>query len=139
MSIEKALAELTEAVKENTELQKKIASALAKGGGSSSTGSSSSTKETTKETSKPAKSTKSSAPTIETIQKRFGDFLNIKDADERKERTDKVIALNKHFGVKKITDADPSDFPTILEMLSKLEAGEDPFDDDEGDAGDSPI
>lgn len=121
MSIEAALAELTAAVKENTAMLKGIGKAAS--GGTAATG----TKPTT---------TKPKGPTKETVAEKFGEFLNVTDKTERKNRIALMGKLNSYFEVAKVTDADPSKWPEALELLAKMEAGEDPFDDDAG-AGES--
>lgn len=132
MSLEQKIEALTAAVEANTAMLQGIAKAGGKAAAAST--------ETTKPAgTKPAGTTKKkTGPTQEEVAERFGAYLKVSDKDERKERIANMGKINAHFEVAKITDAEPAQWKEALEMLDKLEAGEDPFDDD-GDEGEGSL
>lgn len=129
MSLEQKIEALTAAVEANTAMLQGIAKAGAAAGTKpAATG-------TKPAGTKPA-TTKKTGPTQEEVAERFGAYLKVSDKDERKERIANMGKINAHFGVAKITDAEPAQWKEALELLDKLEAGEDPFEDEgEGDDG----
>ena len=138
MAIEEAMAALTAALNKNTAA---LESFKKGNGGSASSGATE-----TKAADKPAGNkaaggkTKPKGPTLEDIQEKFGAYMSVTDKAERAGRKANCKKINDHFGVERATLLDPSDFAAALEMLAKFEAGEDPFEDEDGeDDGDSPI
>jgi len=126
MSLEERISELTAAVKEQTALLKGIGAAAKAGTTTAAAG--------TKPATAPKKKT---GPTQEDVAARFGAYLAVTDKAERKERIAMMGKLNAHFEVAKITEADPTVWPDALAMLDKMEAGEDPFEDEGGGEGES--
>lgn len=119
MSIEAEIKALTAAVTENTATLKALGAAALKGGAGTASG------------TKPA-TTKPKGPTQKDIADKFGEYVNVTDKAVRKERIAMLTKVNSHFNVAKITDATPEQWVEALEILEKLNAGEDPFDDDDG-------
>lgn len=76
------------------------------------------------------------ALTVEAVQERFGTYLKQKDAATREEHIANVTAIKDHYGVDRITNADPSQWPEALEFLAAFERGEDPFADEGTEEGD---
>jgi hypothetical protein len=67
---------------------------------------------------------KSSAPTLEMIQEKFGDYMSVQDKTERKARGANVKKINEKFGVEKASALDPKDFAKALEYLEAFKKGE---------------
>jgi hypothetical protein len=109
MALEEKIDALTKAVEANTAALSKIAGAAKAATGTATAG--------TKTTTKPAVK-------LEDVQKAFAAYLGVADEDERNARKAKVVKVNEHFGVQKVTALDPSKFGEALDMLKKIEAGE---------------
>lgn len=126
MSLEKAIAELTLALQENT-------AALQGSGKATAT----KTTETAAKTTAAAKAKPAAkaakGPTLDTIKKRFGEYLGIEDKAERKERITHVSAIVSHFGVAKASDLEEENWVEALDLLAQYEAGEDPFSESDGE------
>lgn len=132
-----SIEKLTAAIEANTAVQEKVLAAL-KGGAKASTASA---KEEPKAKAEPKAKTKPSSKkktTVEDIAKAFGEYLGIKDKDEREERKGHVKAIVEYFNVAKATEIDPENFDEALEYLQQYIDGQTPeFDggdeDDESD------
>lgn len=112
MALEDALIANTKAIEAHTAALLKLASGAggttaASGGGKTTSAAGG------KKTIKP-----------EEVQAAFGKYLSVSDEDERNKRKAKIVKLNEHFGVAKISALDPSKFAEALECLTKIEAGE---------------
>jgi len=137
MSIEKTLAELTEALNNHTAA---LTAFVKSSKGGTTAGASASTKADTKAETTASKPRKPKGITLEAVQEKFGGYLKVADKEERAARLANVVAINKHFGVAKMTEADPSIWPEAFEILDRVIAGEDVDDvlggGDEGDEDD---
>lgn len=137
MSIEATMEALTAALGEHT----KALNNFVKLGGKAQAGTASTG--TTSSGTKPAGDKKPKGPTLKEVQDRFGAYLKVKDKDEIKERVANMAKICKILDTDRVTNADPSEWPKALAMLDKLEAGEDPFEDEDGggddDGGDAMI
>ena len=109
MSIEKALADLTSAVQENTAVQEKVLAALTSGAKPAASGKAADKPES----SKPAvsgkassgKSTKSKTPTEDDLKKLFGPYLTgATDKAEKARLNDTIRPILDEFGAAKITE-----------------------------------
>ena len=78
-----------------------------------------------------AKKTAPKGKTVEDIATAFGEYLGIKDADERETRKGHVKAIVSHFGASKATAIPPENFEEALTMLQAYVDGEDPLSDGE--------
>jgi hypothetical protein len=74
---------------------------------------------------------------LEDVQKAYSAYLTVTDEDEREKRKAKVVKINEHFGVAKVTAVDPAKYGEALEVLKKVEAGEMFADDDATEEGES--
>lgn len=115
--MEKVYMALIEALNNHTAALDRFSKAASAGKGGTAASSGGEKASTTKNTTKPA------APTLETIQERFGAYLSVTDKDERKLRAAKVADINKHFGVERISKVDEEHYEEALEYLDMLEAG----------------
>lgn len=126
MSLEAAIKELTEAVKANT------AALGGKAPAKTSTKTDDEDEAPKKPAGKPAgKPSGKKAPTVEDIAKRFGAYLTGKTGTDKKTAAKNVTKIVQHYDVERVSEVDPDEFPTVLAMLDKFEAGEDPFEDGE--------
>lgn len=107
MALEDAILALTKAVEANTK-------ALGGAGGGKASGG-----------SKPSGGKK--ATTLDQVAKRYGAYMSA-EGDDGKAMVRKVV---NHFGVKKISELEESQFDEALELLDKIEGGDNPFDDGE--------
>jgi hypothetical protein len=125
MALEDSIIALTKAVEANTAALAKVAgaakAATTGGGGAGAP--------------KPAAK---AATKVEDVQKAYAAYLSVTDEDERNLRKAKVLKINEHFGVTKITAVDPSKYGEALEVLKKVEAGE-MFADDEAESADESL
>lgn len=128
MSLEAAIAKLTEAVEANTK-------ALLGGGGASTGG-------TKPAGSKPAgtkpsgttKKTEKKGPSADDLASAFGEYLKTGDKDERAEAKANVKKIIDHFEVDRITNLDAENYQEALDLLAQFKDGEDPLGDgEEGD------
>lgn len=123
MALEDKIGELITALNANTAALSKIgAAASAKAG---ATGTAAAPKPAA------AKPAAAKAPVLADIQKAFGGYLTVEDADEREIRKANVAKINAHFEVDRISNADPSKFAEALALLKQYEAGEDPLGGEE--------
>lgn len=109
MSIEKALADLTSAVAENTAVQEKVLAALTSGAKPAAAGGTKAAdKPATKPAGKPAagKSTsKPKTPTEDDLKKLFGPYLTgATDKAEKSRLNDTIRPILDEFGAAKITE-----------------------------------
>lgn len=134
MSLEAAIKELTEAVKANT-------AAL---GGKAPAKASTKSDDDDEAPKKPAagkpgagkaggKPSGKKAPTVEDIAKRFGAYLTGKTGTDKKTAAKNVTKIVEHYDVERVSEVDPDEFPALLAMLDKFEAGENPFEDEDGE------
>ena len=142
MGIESTMAALTVALEKHTAALE----AFVKAGGSKGGAAAGGTKPAESAGTKPAGTKPSGAKpkkiTQEAVQAKFGDFLKVGDKTERAARLETVKKINAHFGVPKMTEADPSIWPDAFAILDRVIADED-IDDilaemggDEGDEDD---
>jgi len=125
MSLEAAIAKLTEAVEANT-------AALAGGAAPS------------KPASKPAGGAKKAPPkkttkketTADDVVAAFGEYLKTGSKETRDEAKANVKKIVDHFGVERITLLDPENFDEALAFLKQYQDGEDPLEDEEEEDGD---
>lgn len=126
MGIEATLAALTVALDKHTDALNNFVKATPKGGAAAS-----GTKPAESAGTKPASNTgtkpgnKPKKITQEAVQTKFGDFLKVGDKAERATRLEIVKKINVHFGVPKMTEADPSIWPDAFAILDRVIADED--------------
>lgn len=127
MTLEKAIADLTEAVEQNTKTIQKLVE-IGKGGKGEAPASRRAAKDKDAEPDdKPRRGRRQKDERIspDDFRKRFGDFLAREEDDE--DATDDLIdcctPICDHFGVKKITEIDEDDYEEALGYLDLLEAG----------------
>lgn len=118
MSLEDAIRDLIVALEANT---------AALGGAAPAEAKPAETKPAETKTTK-AKATKAKATTAETVAKAFGAYL----AEEGDGAKAVLRKINAHFGVKRVTEVDPTRFDEALELLERFRNGEDPFDAEDG-------
>jgi predicted ATP-binding protein involved in virulence len=133
MSIEKALQDLTDAIKENTsrlDMMLSGAKAPAPSGKATATkvAETKSSKTTTASSSK-----KAPAVTADTIAELAGKLMSVKDAAEKKANKAALAKILAKYGAERLTAIDPEHFPEVADMLKALIAGEDPFEDEDED------
>lgn len=145
MSIEAALKELTEAVKENTAVQAGILQTIKKGSGAAAPAADKADKPAAAaKATKPAaaKATKPAAITIDKLRKVFTDFLGVPDKALRAERRDQVAAICEHFGVDRATAIEEENWAEAIKAVKAYESGgtpdfvdaaEDEAEEDESD------
>jgi len=108
MSIEKALADLTSAVAENTAVQEKVLAALTSGAkpAAASGGTKAADKPASKPAGKPAsKPAAKKAPTEDDLKKLFGPYLTgATDKAEKSRLNDTIRPILDEFGAPKITE-----------------------------------
>lgn len=61
---------------------------------------------------------------LEDVQKAFAAYLGVTDEDERAARKAKMVQINAHFGVDRISNVDATKYAEALDVLKKVEAGE---------------
>lgn len=75
---------------------------------------------------------------IDDLRKAFGEYLGTEDDDLKAARTKRMAAINKHFGVKKISELDEERWPEAMAKLKAAIAAEkvadEPADEDEDEA-----
>ncbi|MCQ9146110.1 hypothetical protein [Ochrobactrum sp. BTU2] len=146
MSLEKEIAELREAIKENSELLKFLTSAAKGGLGDKAAAAKSSAKgdDKPKAEDKPkaasrsrASSKKEKVPSAKEMGEATTEFLDVDNEAEYKDRRALVVDIVGHFGVKKMSEIEEGDRQKALDMLETYKAGEDPFEGlgDDGDSG----
>lgn len=126
--LEDKIEALTKAVEANTAALAKIAGAAKAATGAAAPA---------KPAGAAAKPAAAKGPKLEDVQKAFGAYLTVEDADERAARKANVVKINEHFGVPKATALPPEKFAEALALLKQFEDGEDPFGGDEPEEGDS--
>lgn len=128
MSLEAAIKELTEAVKANT-------AALSGKAPAKSTESAPSGKADKPASGKPSgkASGGKKKTTVETVAARFGAYLGGKTGTDKKTAAANVRRIVEHYEVDRVSEVDEDQFDELLAMLDKFEAGEDPFDDEDGE------
>lgn len=152
MGIESTMTALTEALNNHTKALEGFVKASGKAGAAA--GGTKTESAGTKPADKPAGTkpgTKTKKITQEMVQTKFGDFLKVGDKAERATRLETVKKINAHFGVPKMTEADPSIWPDAFAVLDRVIADEDIDDilaeldggegegEDDGDDGDSVV
>lgn len=135
MSLEKEIAELREAVKENSELLKFLTSKARDGLSEKAekpAAKATSTKEEKDE--KPASRSRASssakktkAPTAKDMSEATTKFLDVDDEAEYKDRRELVMQIVDKYGVKKMSEIEEDDRQVALDMLEAWKAGDDPF------------
>lgn len=120
MALEDTMIALTKAIEANTAALTKIAGA-AKGAANTAAGATG------------TKTTTAPKVKLEDVQKAYSAYLTVTDDTEREARKAKVVKINEHFNVAKVTAVDPSKYAEALEVLKKVEAGEMFADDDAGE------
>ncbi len=127
MSLEDAIAKLAASVdKNNTLLEKMMASAPKTAG--AATGTKPVDTKTTTTTTKPktTTTTKKGETTAEDAAKAVTEFLKVPDPDLKEERKGQVKLIIDHFGAARFTTIDPAQFDEAIEMLKSFAAGDVP-------------
>lgn len=125
MSLEKAVEELAEAVRENNELLRGMtAKAKAATGGTTSKA-----KDEDGETKpKTTRASKPKAVSSKEISDKTKEFLDVSDDDEYEERKLIVKKIVKKYGVEKVSEIESADDRTeAMALLLIAIAGDDPF------------
>lgn len=123
MSLEAAIAKLTEAVEANT---------AARAGGEPTAKKAPAKKAPAKKA--PAKK---KGPTSDDVAAAFGEYLKTGDKDDRDTAKANVKAIIGHFETDRITNLDEEHFTEALALLEAFKEGEDPLGD--GDGGDDDL
>lgn len=134
MSIEAAIAELTAAVKENTEELRFLTSAARDGAAKNSARTTTKpAEEAEKPTRSRSRSTKEKVPTVKEISDATKSFLDVDDQNEYEDRKDIVKRIVEKFKAKKMSEIDDKNRAEAMRMLDVAKAGDDPFDGEDGD------
>lgn len=125
MSIEKALADLTSALQENTAVQEKVLAALTSGAKPGTT----SAKTETKAADKPATDKKTTttkkdkAPTEKDLLDVYGGYLgSAADKAEKARLNDTIRPILDHFGAAKVSEIAAENFAEAIALGKKLQA-----------------
>lgn len=114
MAIEDAIAALTKAVEANTAALKGGAGTAAK---ASTAGKAADGKKEL---------------TVADVQKKFGAYIDTDDADVLAARKANIKKICTKLGTKKVTEADPEQWPLALKMLADFIKAEEDGDGDDG-------
>lgn len=125
MGIESTIAALTVALDKHTAALENFVKASGGKGAASASASKPAESASTKPSGTKPSGTKPKKITQEMVQTKFGDFLKVGDKDERAARLATVKKINAHFGVPKMTEADPSIWPDAFAVLDRVIADED--------------
>ena len=138
MGIEKEIADLAAAVRENTEALA-AHTALLKGGiaakkaGSKVAAPADEEEEPKKGKAKVSKKAAKKALSLDDVKMAFGEYLSTDDKQLREERKGNVASILASFKVKQVRDLEEENFEEALQMLKEYVEGEEAATDD--DAG----
>lgn len=128
MSIEKALADVAEALRENSELLKGLTASAKSGGTAKATtkakdedGDGEGEKTTRKRTTKPK------VPTAKELSTATTNWLEVDDEDEYERRKGIVKKIVAKFGAAKMSEVEEGDRAEALELLNQAIDGKNPF------------
>ena len=128
MSIEKALADVTEALRENSELLKGLTASAKSGGTAKATtkakdedGDGEGEKTTRKRTAKPK------VPTAKELSTATTNWLEVDDEDEYERRKGIVRKIVAKFDAAKMSEVEEGDRAEALELLNQAIDGKNPF------------
>lgn len=136
MSLEKEIAELREAVKENSELLKFLTSKARDGltekaekpaAKATAAKEEKDEKPASRSRASSSSSKKTKAPTAKDMSEATTKFLDVDDEPEYKDRRELVMQIVEKYGVKKMSEIEEDDRQTALDMLEAWKAGDDPF------------
>lgn len=128
-----ALEKLTAAIEENTATLKAFLTSGAKSAATAAAA------KPVAAVAKPAAKGGKKKTGVEDIAKAFGDYLSIKDKDERDARKANVKAIVEYFGAAKATEIDPDNFDEALRYLQQYIDGETPDFDGSGGGEDDAL
>lgn len=128
MSIEKALADVAEALRENSELLKGLTASAKSGGTAKATtkakdedGDGEGEKTTRKRTTKPK------VPTAKELSTATTNWLEVNDEDEYERRKGIVKKIVAKFDAAKMSEVEEGDRAEALELLNQAIDGKNPF------------
>lgn len=128
MSIEKALADVAEALRENSELLKGLTASAKSGGTAKATtkakdedGDGEGEKTTRKRTTKPK------VPTAKELSTATTNWLEVDDEDEYERRKSIVKKIVAKFDAAKMSEVEEGDRAEALELLNQAIDGKNPF------------
>lgn len=128
MSIEKALADVAEALRENSELLKGLTASAKSGGTAKATtkakdedGDGEGEKPTRKRTAKPK------VPTAKELSTATTNWLEVDDEDEYERRKSIVKKIVAKFDAAKMSEVEEGDRASALELLNQAIDGKNPF------------
>ena len=128
MSIEKALADVAEALRENSELLKGLTASAKSGGTAKATtkakdedGDGEGEKTTRKRTTKPK------VPTAKELGAKTSAYLEVDDEDEYERRKGIVKKIVAKFDAAKMSEVEEGDRAEALELLNQAIDGKNPF------------
>ena len=127
MSIEKALADVAEALRENSELLKGLTASAKSGGAAASSKSSSKDKEDDEEKPKRTRATKPKVPTAKELSTATTNWLEVDDEDEYERRKGIVKKIVAKFDAAKMSEVEEGDRAEALELLNQAIDGKNPF------------
>ena len=127
MSIEKALADVAEALRENSELLKGLTASAKSGGAAASSKSSSKDKEDDEEKPKRTRATKPKVPTAKELSTATTNWLEVDDEDEYERRKGIVKKIVAKFEAAKMSEVEEGDRAEALELLNQAIDGKNPF------------
>lgn len=127
MSIEKALADVAEALRENSELLKGLTASAKSGGAAASSKSSSKDKEDDEEKPKRTRTTKPKVPTAKELSTATTNWLEVDDEDEYERRKGIVKKIVAKFDAAKMSEVEEGDRAEALELLNQAIDGKNPF------------
>lgn len=136
-SFETTIAAHTEALNQHTEALRDFIKVA--GNGASASSKTTAKEADTKAAGTKAAGTKKKGVTLDTIKEKFGEYLNITDKAERKERLANVTKINEKFGVERISEVDAENYEEAIRLLNGFINGEDLTEEDGDDEGGSPI
>lgn len=132
MSIEKALAELTEALRENSELLRTMtakakASVASTGDSGKSSRSSEDGEDEGKGSGRKGRTAKPKLITAKEIGAKTSEFLEVENEDEYERRKTIIKKIVGKYEVQKMSEIADEDRAEANELLDRAIAGEDPF------------
>ena len=128
MSIEKALADVAEALRENSELLKGL-TASAKSGGTAKATTKAKDEDGDGEGEKPTRkrTTKPKVPTAKELSTATTNWLEVDDEDEYERRKGIVKKIVAKFDAAKMSEVEEGDRAEALELLNQAIDGKNPF------------
>lgn len=128
MSIEKALADVAEALRENSELLKGL-TASAKSGGTAKATTKAKDEDGDGEGEKPTRkrTAKAKVPTAKELSTATTNWLEVDDEDEYERRKSIVKKIVAKFDAAKMSEVEEGDRAEALELLNQAIDGKNPF------------